>query len=150
MQAFVPGRHRAVTLRASAVSNEDEDENDAMTFLRAIIIPAIGACALAFLLALPAAPSARAELVTTDRVMEYSGPAEARDAVRGFLLRQDVQAQMEALGVDPEEARARVSALSDEELAAIAGHLDALPAGQDVSTNLLLLLLIIVVLILLL
>lgn len=121
-----------------------------MTFLRAIIIPAIGACALAFLLALPAAPSARAELVTTDRVMEYSGPAEARDAVRGFLLRQDVQSQMEALGVDPEEARARVSALSDEELAAIAGHLDALPAGQDVSTNLLLLLLIIVVLILLL
>jgi hypothetical protein len=36
-----------------------------------------------------------------------------------------------ALGVDPAEARARVAALTDDELAQVAGRLDALPAGGD-------------------
>ena len=39
---------------------------------------------------------------------------------------------MVALGVDPEEARARVASLSDREIGQIAGQIDRLPAGQGV------------------
>jgi hypothetical protein len=35
------------------------------------------------------------------------------------------------LGVDPAAASERVASLSDEELASVAGKLDALPAGGD-------------------
>lgn len=120
-----------------------------MTFLQRIRIPLFGALALALLAALAAGPQARAELVATDRVVEQAGPGEARGKVRDFLLRKDVQAEMEALGIAPEEARARVSALSRSELAEIAGRLDALPAGQDVSTNVLIAILLILLVLLL-
>ena len=39
---------------------------------------------------------------------------------------------MVALGVDPEEAQARVASLSDREIGQIAGQIDRLPAGQGV------------------
>jgi hypothetical protein len=41
-----------------------------------------------------------------------------------------VIAELVALGVDPDEARLRLAALSDEEIERIAGKLDALPAGE--------------------
>ena len=47
-----------------------------------------------------------------------------------FLGREDVRAQLKALGVSPDEAEARVAALSDAEIKRIAGHIDSLPAGQ--------------------
>ena len=69
--------------------------------------------------------SSIAGIVTTDRV--YAGVE--RDQVRNFLERADVQARMQSLGVDPAAARARVDALGDEEVAALAGRIDELPAG---------------------
>jgi hypothetical protein len=47
------------------------------------------------------------------------------------LAREDVQHAMVALGVDPEQARLRVSSLSNTELDQLAGELEALPAGGD-------------------
>ncbi|MCI3953327.1 MAG: hypothetical protein K0R53_2827, partial [Burkholderiales bacterium] len=38
---------------------------------------------------------------------------------------------MQQLGVDPAAARARVDALTDDEAAQLAGHIDQLPAGAD-------------------
>jgi hypothetical protein len=38
---------------------------------------------------------------------------------------------MAALGVDPNEAAARVAALSDAQVREIAGQIDQLPAGQS-------------------
>lgn len=49
-----------------------------------------------------------------------------------LMDRADVQARLQALGVDPADARARVGALSDEEAAQLAGQIDELPAGGDV------------------
>ena len=69
-----------------------------------------------------------AEIVTTDQI--YA--SEERDRVRSFLARSDVQAQLQRLGVEPGEAQARVDALTDDEAARIAGHLEQLPAGGSV------------------
>lgn len=74
---------------------------------------------------------AKAGLVPTeDVIVETFGSSEARARVTAFLDREDVQAQFAALGVDPAEAAARIAALSDDEVGAIAGQLDQLPAGE--------------------
>jgi hypothetical protein len=49
--------------------------------------------------------------------------------VKSFLDRAEVRERMQALGVNPQAARDRVDALSDEEVAALAGRLDQLPVG---------------------
>ena len=54
-----------------------------------------------------------------------------RERVAGLLDRSDVRARLQALGVDPALARARVAALTDEEAARLAAEMDALPAGGD-------------------
>jgi hypothetical protein len=74
---------------------------------------------------------ASAAIIATDQV---AASAE-RDRVRSFLDRVEVQARMQALGVNPQAARDRVDALSDEEVAALANRLGQLPAGaSDVLT----------------
>lgn len=55
-----------------------------------------------------------------------------RERLAGLLERGEVQTRLQALGVDPAQARARVAALSDEEAAQLAARLDELPAGGDV------------------
>jgi hypothetical protein len=73
----------------------------------------------------------RAALVTTDQVIAESAGAADRERVLAFLGRVEVREQIVALGVDPAEAVARVSALSDPQVREIAGQLDQLPAGQS-------------------
>ncbi|MGE5523840.1 MAG: PA2779 family protein [Rhodospirillaceae bacterium] len=80
-------------------------------------------CTMAVGMPLPAS----AGIVTTDQVQA----AGDRDKVRSFLDRAEVRAQMEGLGVDADAARARVDALTDEEVSNLAGRIDTLPAGGD-------------------
>jgi hypothetical protein len=75
--------------------------------------------------------AAQAALVSTEQLLTTGdGPAE-RARVMAFLVRADVREQIVALGVDPNEAAARVQALSDAQVRQIAGQLDQLPAGQS-------------------
>jgi hypothetical protein len=75
--------------------------------------------------------AAQAALVSTEQLLTTGdGPAE-RARVMAFLERADVREQIVALGVDPNEAAARVQALSDAQVRQIAGQLDQLPAGQS-------------------
>jgi hypothetical protein len=71
---------------------------------------------------------AQAGLIRTDQILAETTPQD-REQVTAFLERQDVRQQMVALGVDPDEALARVASLSDEEVRQISGQLDHLPAG---------------------
>jgi hypothetical protein len=75
--------------------------------------------------------AARAALVTTEQALEERSAAADRAQVQAFLSRADVRDQMVALGVDPDEAGARVAALSDAQVREIATQLDHLPAGQS-------------------
>jgi hypothetical protein len=45
------------------------------------------------------------------------------------MARADVQQQLQAMGIQPGEAQARVATMTDAEVNAIAGKIDSLPAG---------------------
>lgn len=90
------------------------------------------ALALAMALFLLTGPidAARAALITTEQAIAGEAATSDRDRVAAFLARDDVRAQMVALGVDPAEAAQRVAGLSDAEVQRIVGQLEQLPAGQ--------------------
>jgi hypothetical protein len=69
-----------------------------------------------------------AGMVGTDAVL----PSAERDRIASFLEREDVRQQLQAQGVSPTQAKARVAALTDEEARQLAGQVDSLPAGGDV------------------
>jgi hypothetical protein len=73
---------------------------------------------------------AQARLQSTDSVIASEMPSE-RARVDAFLAREDVAQQLRAMGVAPEEARARVATMSDSEISRIAGHIDDVPAGGN-------------------
>jgi hypothetical protein len=75
-------------------------------------------------------PAVHAELVATDQI-EASAQARphGRAFVNALLDRADVRAALERQGVRPEDAKARVAAMSDREVEGLAQKIDSLPAG---------------------
>ena len=74
---------------------------------------------------------AQAAMVTTDQVVAQAEVAGERARVMRFMAREDVRQQLQALGIDPDEATQRTESLSDDEIQQIAQKLDELPAGQS-------------------
>ena len=108
-----------------------------MTIYRRLSKPlALALAAALFVTSLPIG-AARAGLVTTDQLVEQRTAASDRERLAAILLRDDVRQQMEALGVDRNEAIARLASLSDQEIQQIAGQLDELPAGQNLLVGVL-------------
>jgi hypothetical protein len=54
-----------------------------------------------------------------------------RDQVNRLLERADVQSGLRAQGVNPADVKARVAAMTDEEVAQLAAKVDQLPAGGE-------------------
>ncbi len=78
----------------------------------------------------PLGRMARADLVSTEAVLaSAAGDPGARAPLRALVDRGDVRAELAALGISPEQALARIDALSDAEVAKINGELNELPAG---------------------
>ena len=77
-------------------------------------------------------PVAQAELVATDRI-DGAGQAwlPARERLGLLLDRTDVRAALERHGVSADDARARVNALSDDEVERVAARFDSLPAAGN-------------------
>jgi hypothetical protein len=73
-----------------------------------------------------------------------------RERVKSMLERPDVAAELEKYGVSAAEARARVDALTPEEVSQLAGRVDALAAGGASDRDLLLVIILILLLILIL
>lgn len=92
---------------------------------------ALALAAALFVTSLPLG-TARAALVGTDQVVQQRSAASERERLTALLMREDVRLQMTALGVDQDEALARIASLSDDEIQQIAGRIDQLPAGQGV------------------
>jgi Family of unknown function (DUF6627) len=78
-------------------------------------------------------PSANAELISTDQVASAAKIRADREKIRAFVNRAAAQQSLQAMGVKPESAKQRVDALTDEEVETIAGKIDALPAGGNLS-----------------
>ncbi|MBW2171904.1 MAG: PA2779 family protein [Deltaproteobacteria bacterium] len=72
-----------------------------------------------------------AGMIGTETVLEAARGDEARDCVRSFLARGDVQTVLMAQGIDPLEAKARVDSLSDAEVVRLAEQIEQLPAGAN-------------------
>ena len=70
---------------------------------------------------------AQAGLIGTDAAV--SAAQAQRDKVHGLVSRADVAAQLQAFGIPAQAAIERVHALSEAEVAGLAGRIDALPAG---------------------
>lgn len=73
--------------------------------------------------------SAGAGMIGTDQAAGAAQAANARDTLRGFVDRSEVREQLQNLGVGPAAAQARVNAMTDAEVAAVAGRIERLPAG---------------------
>jgi hypothetical protein len=72
---------------------------------------------------------AYADMVGTDQLAATVQTAGARDKLRDFVSRSEVRNRLQELGIAPDIARARVNAMTDAEVAGIAGRIDSLPAG---------------------
>jgi len=83
------------------------------------------ACLLVLCLSATGTFPAYAGIVGTEAVIT----GVERWQIASVLQRNEVRSRLQAMGVDPAEVQARVAALSDEEAAQMAAHLDELPAG---------------------
>ncbi len=71
-------------------------------------------------------------MVTTDEAITAQASSANRDKVESFFLREDVQRGLQEQGVNSQAAQDRVKAMSDAEVAQLAGRIDQAPAGGDV------------------
>jgi hypothetical protein len=67
---------------------------------------------------------AQAGTVSTEEAI-----AAKRDRIAAVLERSDVRAELEARGVSSSDAKARVDAMTDQEVTQLAARIDTLPAG---------------------
>jgi hypothetical protein len=70
-----------------------------------------------------------AGIVSTDEVAAAVQTQGARDRLRDLLARNDVRDQLQSFGVSPAAAQERVGAMTDAEVASVAGRIDSLPAA---------------------
>jgi hypothetical protein len=70
-----------------------------------------------------------------------------RGRVMTLVERPDIAKALEKMGIPADQAKARVGAMSEAEVASLAGKLDALPAGGALSNQDLILILIVVLLV---
>ena len=75
---------------------------------------------------------AQAEMLGTEAAINKYTTLASRNALMDELQRDDVRAEMVAMGVDPAEAEARLAALSDAEIQTILTQMDNDSAGADI------------------
>ena len=76
--------------------------------------------------------AAQAGIMATDDVISASAASANRESVSAFLARDDVRQAMLGQGISPQAAFERVNAMSDAEVAQLAGRVDQAPAGGEV------------------
>ncbi|MBO6948023.1 MAG: PA2779 family protein [Rhodospirillales bacterium] len=90
----------------------------------------------AFTISLTPLAPVSAALVGNDQMASEQQVMSDRAFVKTFMERGDVQKKFEELGVSPDEAKQRVDALNDAEVAQLAEEIKSSPAGQGVLTAL--------------
>ena len=75
--------------------------------------------------------AAKAGLIGTEDVLSTLQGDTSRSRITAFLDRQDVQKSFLEKGIDPLQAKKRVTSLTDQEVSQICKVLDQLPAGGD-------------------
>ena len=81
------------------------------------------------LVSLPLMQSANAAVISTETAFEMADRQDRIDNISVMLSKESVQSTMVRLGVNPDDASARVAALTDAELLTMEEQLEQLPAG---------------------
>jgi hypothetical protein len=68
-------------------------------------------------------------IVTTEQLMEEQLESLDKDTLVSLMDREEVRQQLIDRGVDPDYAKQRIAALSDEQINEIKANIDDLPAG---------------------
>ncbi|MDO8654583.1 MAG: PA2779 family protein [Undibacterium sp.] len=79
--------------------------------------------------------TAQAGIISTDAAMATqlsSSTSANREQVISFLTRADVRTAMQEQGINSDAALQRVQAMSDTEVAQLAGRIDTAPAGGEI------------------
>ena len=76
--------------------------------------------------------TASAAMIETKTLLAPAHQPVTRDFLRELVSREDIQKVLESRGITPEEARARIDSLSDDELEKISQNIADLPAGGNV------------------
>jgi hypothetical protein len=77
--------------------------------------------------------TARAGLIGADQAAAAGAAQSDRVAVMSVLNRAETASQLQAQGIDPQMARERVAAMTDQEVHAIAQDMQTAPAGAITS-----------------
>ncbi len=77
--------------------------------------------------------TASAGIIATDQAAAVANAQPDRTLVLAALERNDIRDQLQAQGVDPADARARVAAMSDLEVRTLAGTIGTAPVGADAT-----------------
>jgi Family of unknown function (DUF6627) len=75
--------------------------------------------------------AAHAGVISTRQYLAAIDREAALRRIDAVLAREEVQSELTRLGVDPLAANERIAALTDEELAQLADHLESQPAGGN-------------------
>ncbi len=76
-----------------------------------------------------AAPQAYAGMISP------TTPDSDRARVMSLVERPEVAQQLEKMGIPADQAKARVAAMSPQEISSLAGKLDALPVGGSLNNQ---------------
>jgi hypothetical protein len=115
--------------------------------LRKALIEAFSVLLIGAALALFIPQTVRAGTIATEEALSVQQAAQDRERIKALVARPELAQALEKLGIAPENAKARVDAMSDAEVRTVVGKLDLLPAGGALSNTDFLLVVIIVVLI---
>lgn len=74
----------------------------------------------------------QAAMMSTEQMVQIQQGQMDREQVAEILDRAEVQEQLVALGVSPDEVKERVAVMTDAEVAELNQHLADLPAGGSV------------------
>ena len=70
-------------------------------------------------------------MIGTGQAVSAEQGQAARDALRSVIDRAESVATLQSYGISPQEARARIAALTDAEAALLADHAAQAPAGAN-------------------
>ena len=75
--------------------------------------------------------SVQAGMIGADQLISSAASQADRTTVSNFLNRAETVTQLQSLGLDASTATSRVASMTDEEVASLAGKINALPAGAN-------------------
>ncbi len=103
-----------------------------MTLVRTVKTSFVFGLALQVAVATQTATVAQAQMISTDSAIQRSMPQMDRAYLMDEIRKDTVREEMVRMGVSPEEAEARLAALSDAEVAQMIRQVEQDKAGADI------------------